>query len=180
MRGRNSIKGSPQSPVFEGIYNNTRMLHFLTAVVGSTCDVRVRNGTVYEGIFKTLSSKFELAVDTVHRKTMETVAGPKSEDIIDTMIFKPADVVVVQFRDVDLNYATRDKTSDTVVSSKVNGEHREKVLQRWEGGDSNSDDFDLESDVKHSRDQQSPQETLGPQQQGEPQRSRVEENPSFY
>ncbi|GCC42744.1 hypothetical protein chiPu_0026890, partial [Chiloscyllium punctatum] len=38
---------------------------------------------------------------------METLAGPKSEDIIDTMIFKPTDVVVVQFRDVDLNYATR-------------------------------------------------------------------------
>lgn len=61
------------------------MLHFLTAVVvsgyltpslfegrdapvcwrlfllptlqGSTCDVRVKNGTTYEGIFKTLSSK---------------------------------------------------------------------------------------------------------------------------
>lgn len=61
------------------------MLHFLTAVVvsgyltpglfeecnapvcwrpsssplfqGSTCDVKVKNGTTYEGIFKTLSSK---------------------------------------------------------------------------------------------------------------------------
>ncbi|KAG7233621.1 hypothetical protein INR49_006794 [Caranx melampygus] len=45
------------SLVFEGVYNNARMLHFLTAVVGSTCDVRVKNGSVYEGIFKTLSSQ---------------------------------------------------------------------------------------------------------------------------
>ena len=71
--------------MFEGVYNNSRMLHFLTAVVvsgpltarlrnvmhrllealfcfpllfqGSTCDVKVKNGTTYEGIFKTLSSK---------------------------------------------------------------------------------------------------------------------------
>lgn len=33
------------------------------------------------------------------------------------------------------------------MNSKVNGEHKEKVLQRWEGGDSNSDDYDLESDM---------------------------------
>ncbi|XP_072889508.1 ataxin-2-like protein isoform X3 [Hemitrygon akajei] len=153
MRGRSSVKGSPQSPVFEGVYNNTRMLHFLTAVVGSTCDVRVRNGTVYEGIFKTLSSKLELAVDTVHRKSADTAAGPKCEDIIDTMIFKPSDVVVVQFRDVDLNYAMRDKLTDPMVSTKVNGEHRESPLQPWEGGgDNNSDDFDLESDVSNGWD----------------------------
>ncbi|XP_072127527.1 ataxin-2-like protein isoform X6 [Mobula birostris] len=156
-RGRSSVKGSPQSPVFEGVYNNTRMLHFLTAVVsflqGSTCDVRVRNGTVYEGIFKTLSSKLELAVDTVHRKSADTAAGPKCEDIIDTMIFKPSDVVVVQFRDVDLNYAMRDKLTDPMVSTKVNGEHRESPLQPWEGGgDNNSDDFDLESDVSNGWD----------------------------
>ncbi|KAG7233735.1 hypothetical protein INR49_006656 [Caranx melampygus] len=57
------------SLVFEGVYNNARMLHFLTAVVGSTCDVRVKNGSVYEGIFKTLSSQCELAVDAVHRRS---------------------------------------------------------------------------------------------------------------
>lgn len=36
------------------------------------------------------------------------------------------------------------------MNSKVNGEHKEKVLQRWEGGDSNSDDYDLESDMVQS------------------------------
>uniref|UniRef100_A0A8C4M795 Ataxin 2 like n=1 Tax=Equus asinus TaxID=9793 RepID=A0A8C4M795_EQUAS len=56
-RGQSTGKGPPQSPVFEGVYNNSRMLHFLTAVVGSTCDVKVKNGATYEGIFKTLSSK---------------------------------------------------------------------------------------------------------------------------
>uniref|UniRef100_G3RE17 Ataxin 2 like n=1 Tax=Gorilla gorilla gorilla TaxID=9595 RepID=G3RE17_GORGO len=147
-------KGPPQSPVFEGVYNNSRMLHFLTAVVGSTCDVKVKNGTTYEGIFKTLSSKFELAVDAVHRKASEPAGGPRREDIVDTMVFKPSDVMLVHFRNVDFNYATKDKFTDSAIAmnSKVNGEHKEKVLQRWEGGDSNSDDYDLESDMSNGWD----------------------------
>ncbi|XP_040829071.1 ataxin-2-like protein isoform X30 [Ochotona curzoniae] len=153
-RGQSTGKGPPQSPVFEGVYNNSRMLHFLTAVVGSTCDVKVKNGTTYEGIFKTLSSKFELAVDAVHRKVSEPAGGPRREDIVDTMVFKPSDVMLVHFRNVDFNYATKDKFTDSAIAmnSKVNGEHKEKVLQRWEGGDSNSDDYDLESDMSNGWD----------------------------
>ncbi|CAD7683707.1 unnamed protein product [Nyctereutes procyonoides] len=153
-RGQSTGKGPPPSPVFEGVYNNSRMLHFLTAVVGSTCDVKVKNGTIYEGIFKTLSSKFELAVDAVHRKASEPAGGPRREDIVDTMVFKPSDVMLVHFRNVDFNYATKDKFTDSAIAmnSKVNGEHKEKVLQRWEGGDSNSDDYDLESDMSNGWD----------------------------
>ncbi|XP_039103696.1 ataxin-2-like protein isoform X16 [Hyaena hyaena] len=128
-RGQSTGKGPPQSPVFEGVYGNSRMLHFLTAVVGSTCDVKVKNGTTYEGIFKTLSSKFELAVDAVHRKAPEPAGGPCREDIVDTMVFKPSDVMLVHFRNVDFNYATKDKFTDSAIAmnSKVNGEHKEKV-----------------------------------------------------
>nr|XP_036848218.1 ataxin-2-like protein isoform X20 [Manis javanica] len=153
-RGQSTGKGPPQSPVLEGVYTNSRMLHFLTAVVGSTCDVKVKNGTTYEGIFKTLSSKFELAVDAVHRKVSEPAGGPRREDIVDTMVFKPSDVMLVHFRNIDFNYATKDKFTDSAIAmnSKVNGEHKEKVLQRWEGGDSNSDDYDLESDMSNGWD----------------------------
>uniref|UniRef100_A0A8C6XRD7 LsmAD domain-containing protein n=1 Tax=Naja naja TaxID=35670 RepID=A0A8C6XRD7_NAJNA len=153
-RGQNTGKGPPQSPAFEGVYNNSRMLHFLTAVVGSTCDVKVKSGSTFEGIFKTLSSKFELAVDAVHKKVPDQPIGPRREDIVDTMVFKPADVMLVHFRNVDFNYATKDKFTDSAIAmnSKVNGEHKEKVLQRWEGGDSNSDDYDLESDMSNGWD----------------------------
>lgn len=52
----------------------------------------------------------------------------------------------------DLQSARTDKFTDSAIAmnSKVNGEHKEKVLQRWEGGDSNSDDYDLESDMVQS------------------------------
>ncbi|XP_013918954.1 PREDICTED: ataxin-2-like protein [Thamnophis sirtalis] len=70
------------------------------------------------------------------------------------MVFKPADVMLVHFRNVDFNYATKDKFTDSAIAmnSKVNGEHKEKVLQRWEGGDSNNDDYDLESDMSNGWD----------------------------
>ncbi|PIO24544.1 hypothetical protein AB205_0087020, partial [Aquarana catesbeiana] len=74
---------------------------------GSTCDVKVKNGTTYQGVFKTLSSKFELAVDAVHKKTSDQAVGPKREDIVDTMVFKHSDVVLVHFHNVDFNYATK-------------------------------------------------------------------------
>ncbi|XP_037319077.2 ataxin-2-like protein isoform X3 [Pungitius pungitius] len=156
-RNRTSVKPTFQSsPVFEGVYNNARMLHFLTAVVGSTCDIRVKNGSVFEGIFKTLSSRCELAVDAVHRRSEEessTSLLPRREDITDTMIFSPSDLVTMICKDVDLNYATKDTFTDTAISStRVNGEHKEKVLQRWEGGDSNGESYDLENDASNGWD----------------------------
>ncbi|XP_072229796.1 ataxin-2-like protein isoform X1 [Leuresthes tenuis] len=156
-RNRQSAKPSFQSsPVFEGVYNNARMLHFLTAVVGSTCDIRVKNGSVFEGIFKTLSSRCEVAVDAVHKQSEEggsTSAPPRREDITDTMVFSPSDLVTMICRDVDLNYATRDTFTDTAISSsRINGEHKEKILQKWDGGDSNGESYDLENDASNGWD----------------------------
>ncbi|KAI9515296.1 hypothetical protein NQZ68_027038 [Dissostichus eleginoides] len=168
---RNTMKPPSQSPpvsslVFDGVYNNARMLHFLTAVVGSTCDVRVKNGAAYEGVFKTLSSQCELAVDAVHKQSNGDGDGggggeegggsqssqPKIEDITDTMIFSPADLVTMTCRDVDLNFAVRDTFTDTSISAtRVNGDHREKVLQRWDGN-GNGENFELEADASNGWD----------------------------
>uniref|UniRef100_A0A3Q0S264 LsmAD domain-containing protein n=1 Tax=Amphilophus citrinellus TaxID=61819 RepID=A0A3Q0S264_AMPCI len=113
-------------------------------------------GSAFEGIFKTLSSKCELAVDAVHKRSEEegsTSAPPRREDITDTMIFSPSDLVTMICRDVDLNYATRDTFTDTAItSSRINGEHKEKVLQRWEGGDSNGESYDLDTDTSNGWD----------------------------
>ncbi|XP_036945627.1 ataxin-2-like protein isoform X4 [Acanthopagrus latus] len=168
MKPPSQTQSSPlNSLMFEGVYNNARMLHFLTAVVGSTCDVRVKNGAVYEGIFKTLSSQCELAVDAVHKQSDGDGGGgggggeegggrspslPRIEDITDTMIFSPTDLVTMTCRDVDLSFAVRDTFTDTAISSvRVNGEHREKVLQRWDGH-GNGENFELEADTSNGWD----------------------------
>ncbi|XP_069070947.1 ataxin-2 isoform X9 [Pleurodeles waltl] len=135
-RGRNSGKGPPQSLSFDGIYANMRMVHILTSVVGSKCEVQVKNGGLYEGVFKTYSPKCDLVLDAAHKITTESSVGPKREDIVESILFKSSDFVVVHFKDMDVNYAKRDAFTDSAISSKVNGEHKEKDLEPWDGGES--------------------------------------------
>ncbi|KAL0619441.1 Ataxin-2-like protein [Plecturocebus cupreus] len=109
------------------------MLHFLTAAVGSTCDVRVKNGATYEGIFKTLSSKFELAADAALRRASEPAGGPHREDIVDSTV-----------------YAAKDNHCHELESEW--GTQREGASAMEVGGDSSSDGYDLESDMSNGWD----------------------------
>ncbi|XP_077318138.1 ataxin-2 isoform X2 [Lithobates pipiens] len=160
-RGRSSGKGPPQSISFDGIYANMRMVHILTSVVGSKCEVHVKNGSVYEGVFKTYSPKCDLVLDAAHKKSKDSVGGPKREDIVDSILFKSSDFVMVQFKDMDVNYARRDGFTDSGIASKVNGEHKEKDLEPWDGGDgllssnasTNNDELEsLDTDVSNGWD----------------------------
>ena len=46
-------------------------------------------------------------MDAAHRKSPEPSIGPRKEDIVESIIFKASDVVVVTFKDVDLNFARK-------------------------------------------------------------------------
>ncbi|XP_010185646.1 PREDICTED: ataxin-2, partial [Mesitornis unicolor] len=153
--GRSSGKGPPQPTIsFDGIYANMRMVHILTSVVGSKCEVQVKNGGIYEGVFKTYSPKCDLVLDAAHRKTAESSLGPKREDILESILFKSSDFVMVHFKDMDTNYARRDAFTDSAISAKVNGEHKEKDLEPWDGGETTaSEELEaLETDVSNGWD----------------------------
>uniref|UniRef100_A0A8C3BWX2 Ataxin 2 n=1 Tax=Cairina moschata TaxID=8855 RepID=A0A8C3BWX2_CAIMO len=160
FRGRSSGKGPPQPTIsFDGIYGNMRMVHILTSVVGSKCEVQVKNGGIYEGVFKTYSPKCDLVLDAAHRKTAESSLGPKREDILESILFKSSDFVMVHFKDMDTNYARRvpsetDAFTDSAISAKVNGEHKEKDLEPWDGGESSATEEleALETDVSNGWD----------------------------
>uniref|UniRef100_A0A8C3BX36 Ataxin 2 n=1 Tax=Cairina moschata TaxID=8855 RepID=A0A8C3BX36_CAIMO len=144
---------------FDGIYGNMRMVHILTSVVGSKCEVQVKNGGIYEGVFKTYSPKCDLVLDAAHRKTAESSLGPKREDILESILFKSSDFVMVHFKDMDTNYARRvpsetDAFTDSAISAKVNGEHKEKDLEPWDGGESSATEEleALETDVSNGWD----------------------------
>ncbi|XP_051887920.1 ataxin-2 isoform X1 [Pristis pectinata] len=156
-RGRSSGKGPPQPTIqYDGIYANMRMVHILTSVVGAKCELKVKNGGMYEGVFKTYSPKCDLVLDAAHRKNSESSSrelGPKREDIVESIIFKSADVVMLHFKDVDLNYARRDAFTDAAIGSRLNGEHKDKDLEPWDGGDSTNEDLEaLEADVSNGWD----------------------------
>ncbi|EHA97636.1 Ataxin-2 [Heterocephalus glaber] len=155
FRGRNSSKGLPQSTIsFDGIYANMRMVHILTSVVGSKCEVQVKNGGIYEGVFKTYSPKCDLVLDAAHEKSPESSSGPKREEIMESILFKCSDFVVVQFKDMDSSYARRDAFTDSAISAKVNGEHKEKDLEPWDAGElTASEELEaLENDVSNGWD----------------------------
>ena len=46
-------------------------------------------------------------LDAAHRKSPEPAGGPRKEDIVESIIFKASDVVVVTFKDVDPNFARK-------------------------------------------------------------------------
>ncbi|XP_028839750.1 ataxin-2 isoform X3 [Denticeps clupeoides] len=157
-RGRNNAKGATTAVSFNGVYANMRMVHVLTSVVGTKCELKVRNGMVYEGVFKTYGPECEMVLDAAHRSS-ELSGGPPREDIVESIIFKSSDVVVVHFRDVDLNYAKKvssetDNFTDSAVSARVNGEHKEKDLEPWDGGESHPSDSleSLDTDMSNGWD----------------------------
>ncbi|XP_019742937.1 ataxin-2 isoform X10 [Hippocampus comes] len=152
-RGRHSGKG-PAAVIFNGVYANMRMVHVLTSVVGTKCELKVKNGAVYEGVFKTYGPECDLVLDAAHRKSPEPSAGPKNEDIVESIVFKASDVVAVSFKDVDLNFARKDNFTDSAVSGRINGEHKEKDLEPWDGGEThNSDSLEsLDTDVSNGWD----------------------------
>ncbi|CAN0367573.1 unnamed protein product [Lampetra planeri] len=153
-RGRPAVRNSTPSHVLEGAYMNPRMVHVLTSVVGARCELLVKSGKVFEGIFRTYGPKYEVVLDAAHQQSADsTQSGPKSEEIVNTMIFSPSDVVLVQYKDVDLNYATRDGFTDSVIVRRVNGEHRERELEPWQGGDGAGDDMSsLDTDMSNGWD----------------------------
>ncbi|XP_077417528.1 ataxin-2 isoform X5 [Vanacampus margaritifer] len=167
-RGRHSGKG-PAAVIFNGVYANMRMVHVLTSVVGTKCELKVKNGAVYEGVFKTYGPECDLVLDAAHRKSPELSVGPKKEDIVESIVFKACDVVAVSFKDVDLNFARKvssdtehkgvslrvsDTFTDSAVSGRINGEHKEKDLEPWDGGEThNSDSLEsLDTDVSNGWD----------------------------
>ncbi|XP_074493507.1 ataxin-2 isoform X4 [Sebastes fasciatus] len=152
-RGRHSGKG-PAAVIFNGVYANMRMVHVLTSVVGTKCELKVKNGAVYEGVFKTYGPECDLVLDAAHRKSPEPSIAPRKEDIVESIIFKASDVVVVTFKDVDPNFARKDNFTDAAVSGKINGEHKEKDLEPWDGGEThNSDSLEsLDTDVSNGWD----------------------------
>ncbi|XP_062373120.1 ataxin-2 isoform X4 [Sardina pilchardus] len=158
-RGRNSSKGAPTATPFNGVYANTRMVHILTSVVGTKCELKVRNGIIYDGIFKTYGPECDLVLDAAHRRSPEPSVGPRREDIVESIIFKSSDVVVVHFKDVDLNFAKKvpsetDNFTDSAVSARVNGEHKEKDLEPWDGGEQHASDSleSLDTDLSNGWD----------------------------
>lgn len=130
----------------EGVYSNSRLMHYVTSLVGCIVQVRVRNGNLYEGIFRSFSPQLDLVLEMTH-KVDQNVApikgvGPAVSNLLvsfpfegginEKLIFRFKDVVMLEATNVDLDYAIKDSFTDTAIS-KFNGQITEKQLEPWEG-----------------------------------------------
>uniref|UniRef100_A0A8C4HR31 LsmAD domain-containing protein n=1 Tax=Dicentrarchus labrax TaxID=13489 RepID=A0A8C4HR31_DICLA len=125
-----------------------------------TTFLTVKHGEIFTQLYSPLLLyTCDLVLDAAHRKSPEPSIAPRKEDIVESIIFKASDVVVVTFKDVDLNFARKGTEdiynfTDAAVSSRINGEHKEKDLEPWDGGEThNSDSLEsLDTDVSNGWD----------------------------
>uniref|UniRef100_A0A1I8JU87 LsmAD domain-containing protein n=1 Tax=Anopheles funestus TaxID=62324 RepID=A0A1I8JU87_ANOFN len=153
MSKRNKTRPGPartqrqRSIQADGIYNNAPFMHAATSHVGNIVQIQTPAGHIYEGVFRTFSSQFQIVLEMAHRVEIGSDQKPKIivESFVDRLIFKPNDIVTLAAKDVDPEDATRDTFKTDTAISRCNGTNwlEDRVLEPWdESGDVNGESLE--------------------------------------
>lgn len=98
-------------------------MYAATGLVGSVVQMRLKSGNIYEGIFRTFSPGFDVALELP--SCIKSGKGTDVEEIKtphDIMIFPSSMVVSIAAIDFDSQFATAGSfQTDAAISEKCNG-----------------------------------------------------------
>lgn len=123
----------------KNLYENQRMTHAIVSLVGCTVQVLVKSGNVHEGILLTCSKSGDTVLVLACEKKDDITNKSTKESVTEKLIIKAEELVMINAKNVDLDYALKDSFTDASIS-KYNREVKDtemRPLQPWEsdGGD---------------------------------------------
>ena len=100
-------------------------MHAATALVGNVVQMRLRSGNIYEGVFRTFSHNFDVALELPSCIKHNKNSPDESKSSVPNIMIFPYDTVVsISAKDFDSQYATGGNfQTDAAISEKCNGKH---------------------------------------------------------
>lgn len=137
-----------QQSAVEGVYQNGRIIHTVSSLIGSIVQVVVRDGHTYEGVLQTFSPEFEIAIAAATEIDKKTVSeGNNIGHLISSLcnnhemqslrLFPIKNVVTISCLNTDMDFASSGSfQTDEELGAKSRVEtSEERTLVPWSSDD---------------------------------------------
>ena len=123
-----------------------RAAYISASIIGTVVSIELDDGAIYEGVFRTFSSDFELALSQVHKVDPKDPTRIDPATVKETGTFDMNRIVRMSVPDVDLNAAKEGFMTDSQIGSGVSKINGERELEMWMADGDDEHDISLDLD----------------------------------